>query len=288
MSGHQWPPLPAPTNTKVISQDALFNNTTALSFVSGGGPTPGAPVTTVSAGANLRNVGDNTGNVVLALQSTIAGVSSLSFVANGTISGVSSINNQAYPPPAGSVPANLVASTLQMNPSGWISTTAINGVTTINGSAYPPPAGSVPADLNVSTLNMPSLIYDPGAGKYAGAIYTDTLGILSQTYPSDGPTFRFESQSDASTIIGPGLTSRLTMVGTSGPTLGVCNIESNNTGVGISAYSNYGTPTFDLPISVDASELRILCPLSVSSMTVSSINGIGWARISTVIGEAPA
>jgi hypothetical protein len=59
------------------------------------------------------------------------------------------------------VPANLLLSTLTTNATGFVSTIALNGVSSINGAIYPPAAGSVPANLLVSTLGVSSLVTAP-------------------------------------------------------------------------------------------------------------------------------
>jgi hypothetical protein len=91
-----------------------------------------------------------------------------------TIVGVSSINGASYPPAAGAVPANLVISTLTLGAS------TINGVSSINGAAYPPAGGAVPANLAVSSLtfNVPgsSAVF---TGSSFGANSTLSLNMVT-------------------------------------------------------------------------------------------------------------
>jgi hypothetical protein len=61
----------------------------------------------------------------------------------GQLNNVSTINGAAYPPPSGSVPSDLLVSTLTTAATGYISTpiayvSSIVGLSSINGVAYPP------------------------------------------------------------------------------------------------------------------------------------------------------
>ena len=80
--------------------------------------------------------------------------------ARKAITGVSTINGAAYPPPAGSVPSDLVVSTLVSRDS--VGTLALS-VSSINGGSYPPPAPPVviPSDLVVSTLTASTSVTAP-------------------------------------------------------------------------------------------------------------------------------
>jgi hypothetical protein len=83
----------------------------------------------------------------------ISNVDVLSFDsgARKAITGLSTINGAAYPPPQDSIPSNLTVSSLTARDS--VGTAALT-VSSINGGSYPPPAppAVIPSDLVVSTL----------------------------------------------------------------------------------------------------------------------------------------
>ena len=80
--------------------------------------------------------------------------------ARKAITGVSTINGAAYPPPVGSVPSDLVVSTLVARDS--VGTLALS-ISSINGGSYPPPTPPVviPSDLVVSTLTASTSVIAP-------------------------------------------------------------------------------------------------------------------------------
>jgi hypothetical protein len=69
----------------------------------------------------------------------------------GALSGVQTINGNAYPPTPPAPSPDPVVSTLRVNPAGFISTVALEGLSTINGVAFPPEL-QPDADLLVSTI----------------------------------------------------------------------------------------------------------------------------------------
>ena len=112
--------------------------------------------------------------------------STITLDTGGSISGVSTINGTSYPPAAGAVPANLVVSTLTVGAS------TINGVSTINGAPYV--AGAVPANLSVSSLafNAPgaSVLFNASTlGAYSTFNMSMSRGIIEsfvELVPRDG------------------------------------------------------------------------------------------------------
>jgi hypothetical protein len=78
--------------------------------------------------------------------------------ARKAITGVSTINGVAYPPPQDSIPSNLTVSSLTAANS--VGTQALT-VSSVNGSSYPPPVGGIPSDLVVSTLTASTSVTAP-------------------------------------------------------------------------------------------------------------------------------
>jgi hypothetical protein len=74
------------------------------------------------------------------------------FISTVALEGLSTINNAPYPPPLPELEANLHVSTILVNPAGFISTLFLEGVSTINGAPYPPPLPELEANLQVSTI----------------------------------------------------------------------------------------------------------------------------------------
>lgn len=113
--------------------------------------------------------------------------STITLDTGGSISGVSTINGASYPPAAGAVPADLVVSTLTVGAS------TINGISTINGTSYPP-AAAVPANLSVSSLafNAPgaSVLFNASTlGAYSTFNMSMSRGIIEsfvELVPTDG------------------------------------------------------------------------------------------------------
>ena len=70
----------------------------------------------------------------------------------GALSGVQSINGNAYPPTPPVPTPDPILSSIRMNPAGFISTVRIEGVSTINNTPYPPPLPALEANLQVSTI----------------------------------------------------------------------------------------------------------------------------------------
>ena len=158
----------------IASQDTYLNTTTPLSVIGTGGGSGG--VNNVFGGANLSTVGATTGDVTLALLPNVANLSSLSFSAGGSITGVSTINGVV--PGAAVVPGNLLVSTLTVGAS------TISGVSTINGVPYVA-GGAVPANLTASTLTLggaASISNVSSIGFGGASIFTSTVQGLSTLY----------------------------------------------------------------------------------------------------------
>ena len=234
------------------------------------------PVLGIAINANTVPGGDVAGifidaNGLNLSFSTIGGVSV------GGLNGISTINGAAYPPPAGSVPANLDVSTITVNPTGYVSTTYLNldefahistgsqriylnasggvyitdllnpgsldvlnitSVSTINGASYPPPAGSVPENLEVSTLTVNPSGYISSTHIYASSI--NTFWLSTAVVETAG-------------VLIYGLST---------------SIYGDGTNMNIQAAADGAV------YIVQASENTDLGHLYASSITVSSINGI--------------
>ena len=153
----QWDGLLAPNNINIQGRTTIagtayvtLNNVSSMNMAAGGAITgvnsinnaayPPVFATPVDLTASTITV-NNTGNLTV-----------------GEILGVSSINNNPWPPTY-EPPSVLMLSTLTMNSTGYIDANVITGVSSINNIAYPPPVGSVPSDLVVSTLQVSSSIF---------------------------------------------------------------------------------------------------------------------------------
>ena len=100
----------------------------------------------------------------------------------GALSGVSSINGQAYPPVLEPTP-NIDVSTITVNPTGYISTAQIFGVSTINGEAYPPVLEPTP-NIDVSTVTVNTEGYISASRLYISTINGEAYPPVLEPTPN--------------------------------------------------------------------------------------------------------
>jgi hypothetical protein len=209
------------------------------------------------------------------------------------------------------IPANLVVSTLRAATS--VSTLTVNAlsllnISSINGAVYVPGGGgSVPADLTVSTLTAAQGI-STSVLKVTGGGAEGELGLVMGTnvaFVTESLVLAFNSQgqenvdqgqlailksnglrsvSKPTALGGLGVYAFSTVLGSYQP-LGASDIYIFEQGI-----DNYDTQAFMLEAkNSPVSSLNVQAPnVNISSLLgVSSINGINFARISTVVGQAP-
>ena len=128
--------------------------------------------------------------------------------ASRAITGVSTINGAAYPPPGTSIPANLTVSSLTAQNS--VGTAALT-VSSINGGSYPPPPPPVviPSDLVVSTLTAANYVSTSVLNVSSVNGYSVTTPVVSTLTASTISADRFSGNVLAPSI----LTSNLTIPG---------------------------------------------------------------------------
>jgi len=188
------------------------------------------------------------------------------FSVNSVIN-VSSINGAVYPPAAGSVPANLLVSTLGVNPSGSISTPSI----TVTGEP-----GSVATERGIT------LGYNPGAaGRSVLILFDDVTATTPQIGQlSLGKDNSFATVARGGTTSGLAVSAYSTILGSYQPVacsdLFLYSLESDGANLA------YTLEAKNTPVS----SLNVQAPnVNISSLIgVSSINGINWAAISTLVG----
>ena len=214
----------------VTSQDTYASVGAPLTVVGSGGG-GGGGVQSVTSGLNISTSGTAT-NPVVFMRSDLFNLSSISFgnLGQGQINNLSTINGAAYPPAAGSVPANLAVSTLSF-PAGQ---GQLINVSTVNGAVYPPPAGSVPANLELSsltvatnanitsTLFVSSILGRTGYNNSINFLATDgdeaneslkLIGFFGSHLLLDGrnASFQFKSANSSAEIIADGDTGNITI-----------------------------------------------------------------------------
>jgi len=283
----------------ITSQDTYASVGAPLSVVGSGGG--GGAVTSVSGVGSIL-VAPTTGSVLVSLKNDV-NASTLNFpVGGGQITGVSSINGAVYPPPAGSVPTNLQVSTITF-PAGQ---GQLINVSTVNGAPYGA-GGSVPADLAVSSLTVaqtgdillngnapinafPSITwrntnYLPGGANGYSTISLDMQIMNPFILPPGAP-----NTNGADSYVCP----TFELNGPNGPT--TCPISASALILGFDT-TQVSSPTLytaansvsSLYIaatsSITLNTASLQCPFSLTG--ISSLNGVNWDKISTVVGLAP-
>jgi len=146
---------------------------------------------------------------------TNAGTIAFDTLGSKAITGLSTINGSAYPPPAYVLPSDLTVSTLTA--ANYVSTTALQGVSSINGSAYPPASYVLPADITVSTLTAATYV---DAASYINVSSISGAGSVSIT--------------GSDIYLVDGINTGLTVVGSVTSLNGVSSITGNS----VSLYSS--------------------------------------------------
>jgi hypothetical protein len=236
----------------VASQDVYLNVTTPLSVIGsgGGGSVPANLVaSTLTLGANGTISGVSTINGVVPGAAVVPAnltASTLTLGVNGTISGVSTINGVV--PGAAAVPGNLLVSTLTVGAS------TISGVSTINGVPYG--AAVVPANLTVSTLVAASTI---SVGASPSVLLTD-INSFNPANPAGTISFNNGLQK----IVTSGLNTA---------NAGPIDLDANIGGGGTRLQLGSGGPDAGWP----SNQIRMTGALNVSSiLSVSSINSAAY------------
>lgn len=258
--------------------------------------------------ASLGNVTITTGADFYASRVFISSID-LADAANGYITGVSSINGISYPPPAGSVPANLTLSTLNVSSVVTAKTVVADLVSTGTLQAYSVTANygvavnlintqpGVAIDLygfynslgsgSIPTVTWKNIGYNPGTGATLSTVGLGINGVSSmQMTPAN------------MNITYPGL-----------PASGLCIAGDTPGGTGQSVTSlitsgvvfadnlkDFSCPVIGIKNGDNVSSLTISCVSSITlegiqlDMTncnklvgVTSINGVPWSAISSLI-----
>jgi len=252
-----WPPLPAPGAGGIVSQDTYLNNDTALSIVGGGGGG------TVSPNLSLSTLTTN----------------ATGYVSTLVLNGVSSINGAIYPP--ASVPANLLVSTLGVSSLVTASTANITNLVTASTAII---TGLVTAaSANITDVNAVTLTNLSSIQFAEESLYTGVASILMngiQTPNNAYPFIQYGTKDSVEHILTFEVIENNVATGNHDTYLAVGFNRAF-----LTASTPQGTCSFYTSGSTMGARGG---PLSVSTLIdVSSINGINWNRISTVIGQAP-
>jgi hypothetical protein len=259
--------------------------------------------------ASLGNVTITTGADFYASRVFISSIE-LADAANGYITGVSSINGAAYPPAAGSVPANLTLSTLNVSSVVTAKTYVGDLVSTGTLEAYSVTANygvavnlintqpGVAIDLygannsqnggTIPTVIWRNLDYNPGAGATLSTVGLGLNGVSSIQFQPANMNITYPGQPLTSLcIVGdtPGGTGQsVTSLITSGVVFADNLKDASCPAIGIKNGQTTQNLTVASVSSITLEGLQLDLNSCNKLVGVASINGIPWSAISTVVG----